>query len=52
MYLRALPHDDDIERHEKGRQNSAQVSHKIVTLGMMYLKGKMSIERLLDDCED
>lgn len=46
MYLRAFPHDDDIECREKGRQDSTQVSYKIIALGMMHLKGEMSIERL------
>jgi len=40
MYLRALSHDDDVERCEESSQNGTQISHKIIALGTMHLEEK------------
>lgn len=40
MYLRALSHDDDVERREESGQNGAQISHKIIAFGTKHLKEK------------
>lgn len=49
MYLRALPHDDDVERREESSQDGAQIPHKIVAFGAVHLEEKRNGWRTRSD---
>jgi len=40
MYLRAFPHDDDVEGREQSGQDGAQIAHEIVALSVVHLEKK------------